>query len=309
MPTPHRSGSALRTSLDFLCFERLNSLGWNMPLPLFKILCGTGVAVLLPVLFAVTLLASRVLRSMSLLPAPALVGGFLLTNLYVGGAYLLREMYSRRRHSVSGSPNEGFFRALDVRARDIFLAYCASRILLHHTALLTVDAAFLIVFRATLSSSLAVVLACVPLALCALSLAVSAQLAAGAGTGAAARTGGPAVLVGLGALLFLTGLATGMLLDLLGSRTAGAFQGWATEEGGDTAPVVGRTYVILLLTTALACGVRLSGGQLLPLPPDMRGLVTRTAVAVTFVLLLGCVELVLARRTWRCCCPSPRRVP
>ncbi|MGI5195682.1 hypothetical protein ACQEVY_18880 [Streptomyces sp. CA-288835] len=367
MPSPRTSESGLRNTVDFLLFERLNSLGWSMPMQVFRVLCAMGSVVTVPVLLAGTLLGAHLLHRTTELPGPVLAGGFLLANLYGGGVYLLREAFSRRRHSVSGSPNEPFFRALDIRARDVFLVYCAARILYFHTALLTVDAAFLFVFQDSLAGSLTPGLICVPLALCALTLAVSARLATRAGTAVPA---GPGVLAALGLVVFVTGLATGMLLDgPWAGGTAGVGGGGSSGVGvtsgtgvvapltiavtatcaaltaaallrfardfrhldrnafairpstqsatvpamvfrlarlpllpvlhrhftsGRTAPMVKRIYAALLMAVLLLAGVHASGSGLLPLPVGAERPLTRTAVAFGFVLMLGCVELVLA---------------
>ncbi|UNM16016.1 hypothetical protein J4032_35190 [Streptomyces formicae] len=390
MPSPRRSPSpsGLRNTVDFLLFERLNALGWNMPMAVFRMLCATGSALTVPVLLAGSLLGARLLDRTTELPGPVLAGGFLLANLYAGGVYLLREAFSRRRHSVSGSPNEHFLRALDIRARDVFLVYCAARILYFHAALLTMDAAFLAVFRGSLAGPLTPGLICVPLALCALTLAVSARLATRAGSTAAAA--GPGTLATLGLVVFATGLATGVLLD--GSRTGDSTGagvggrgggvgsgtggwgggvgsgtgGWGGGVGsgsgmaelliiavtaacatlaaaallafvrdyrrldrssfairpsgqpatlpamafrparlpllqvvhrhftsGRTYPMIKRAYAALLMAVLLLAGVHASGSGLLPLPAGAEQPLTRTAVALGFVLMLGCVELVL----------------
>lgn len=367
MPSTRAAESGLRNTVDFLLFERLNSLGWNMPMPVFRMLCATVGVLTVPVLLAGSLLGGRLLHSTAGLPGPVLAGGFLLANLYVGGVYLLREMFSRRRHSVCGSPNEPFYRALDIRARDVFLVYCGSRILYVHTALLTVDAAFLFVFRDSLAGSSTPGLICVPLALCAVTLAVSARLATRAGT---AMATGPGALAALGLVVFVTGLATGMLLDgpwpegtarMAEGRSSGvgmrsgagvaaplalavtatcaalttaallrfardfrhldriAFairpsgqsatvRATALRPGrlpllpilhrhftcGRTYPMVKRTYAALLMVILLLAGVHASGSGTLPLPAGAEQPLTRTAVAFGFILMLGCVELVLA---------------
>lgn len=360
MSTPRPSVSGLRNTADFLLFERLNTLGWNMPMPVFRTLCVAGMAATLPVLLAGTLLGAHLLHRTTELPGPVLAGGFLLANLYGGGLYLLREAFSRRRHSVKGSPNEPFFRAFDIRARDVFLVYCVTRILYFHAVLLTVGAAFLFVFRGSLAGPFTPGLISVPLALCAVTLAVSARLA----TRAAAVTAGPGVLAALGFALFVTGLATGLLLDgqwagdassagvdigtgtsmvrwltvvvtvactcltvaaLFGfarsfrglDRTAFALRASAPTAtvpamsfrparlpllpvlhrhfmSGRTAPLVKRTYAVLLLCVLLLAGLHASGSGLLPLPAGAEQPLTRTAATFGFILLLGCVELVLA---------------
>ncbi|MFE0039625.1 hypothetical protein [Streptomyces sp. NPDC059015] len=361
MPSPRTSESGLRNTVDFLLFERLNSLGWSMPMPVFRMLCFTGSAATVPVLLAATFLGAHLLHRTTELSGPVLAGGFLLANLYGGGVYLLREAFSRRRHSVSGSPNEPFFRALDIRARDVFLVYCAARILYFHAALLTVDAAFLFVFRDSLAGSLTPGLICAPLALCAVTLAVSARLATRAGT---AVTAGPSAFAAVCLVVFVTGLATGMLLDgpwaggtsgvgvgvssgtgvvepltlavtaTCAGLTAAALLRFARDfrrldrnafairpsaqsatmpamvfrpgrlpllpvlhrhfTSSRTAPMVKRTYTVLLMAVLLLAGVHASGSELLPMPGGAERPLTRTAVAFGFVLLLGCVELVLA---------------
>ncbi|UUN27772.1 hypothetical protein [Streptomyces sp. FIT100] len=367
MPSPRTSPSGLRNTVDFLLFERLNALGWSMPMPVFRVFCFTGTALTVPVLLAAALLGARLLHRTIELPGLVLVGGFLLANLYAGGVYLLREAFSRRRHSVSGSPNEHFFRALDIRARDVFLVYCAARIVHFHAALFTVDAAFLCVFRESLAGPLTPGLICVPLVLCALTLAVSARLAARADSTAAAA--GPGVHATVALVVFATGLATGALLDApgaagtAGARGRGGGVGSGTGTGlvellalgvtvvcatlaaaallscmrdcrrldgsafairpsgrsatvpamafrparlpllpvvhrhftsSRTYPMIRRAYAALLTAVLLLAGVHASGSGLLPLPAGAERLVTRTAVALGFVLLLGCVELVLA---------------
>ncbi|MGW8954721.1 hypothetical protein [Streptomyces sp. NPDC055709] len=364
--TPHHtSGSGLHNAVDFLLFERLNGLGWAMPLSVFRMLCATGGVLILPVLLAAALFGARLMHRTTDLPGPAMLTCFLLANLYAGGVYLLREAFSRRRHSVSGSPNELFFRALDMRARDVFIVYCATRIVRFHAALLSVDVAFLAVYRDSLAGFLTVGLACVPLTLCALTLAVSARLARCAGSTTAA---GPGTLTALGLVAFATGMATGSLLN--GTRTGGTAStdgGWAETVGSGaslagpltlsvaavcavstvvalvyfvrdyrrldrdafairpsgrtttvpamaiwpaqlplfpvvhrhfassrTYPMVKRTYAALLTVVLLLAGVRSSGSGLLPLPGGAEQPLTRTAVALGFVLLLGCAELVLA---------------
>jgi hypothetical protein len=359
MPSPPTTATGLRNTADFLLYERLNALGWNMPLPVFRVLCLAGAAAVIPVLLAVALLGSLLLHRTTDLPGPVLAGGFLLVNLYGGGVYLLREVFSRRRHTVSGSPNEDFYRALDIRARDVFLVYCAARILCFHAALLTVDAAFLFVFRDSLAGPLTAGLIGVPLALCAVTLAVSARLATRAGT---AGTAGPGAFAALGPVVLVTGLATGMLLDGLGDggtpgvdahtgtgvvepltlavtvvcaglaaaallrlardvrrldREAFALRPAARSATrpamtfrprrlpllpvlhrhfttSRTAPMIKRTYAVLLMAVLLLAGVHASGSGALPLPGAAERPLTRTAVALGFVLLLGAVELVLA---------------
>ncbi|GGV76731.1 hypothetical protein M3765_13160 [Streptomyces thermoviolaceus] len=355
MPRSRTSASGLRATADFLLYERLNALGWNVPLPVFRLLCLAGSAAMVPVLLTVALLGAHLLRRTTELPGAVLAGGFLVLNLYGGGVYLLREAFSRRRHTVSGSPNEGFYRALDIRARDVFLVYCAARILSFHSALLTVDAAFLFVFRDVLAGSVTLGLICVPLALCAVTLAVSARLAVRAGT---AVTVGPGVFAALGLVVFVTGLAAGMLPDAGASGvgvscgtgvvgplalavtvacaglTVAALRCFARDVrrldrdafairpsvrsaalpamvfrpgrlpllavlhrhfvSSRTAVMIKRTYAVLLMAVLLLAGVRVSGSEVLPLPGGAERPVTRTAVALGFVLLLGSVELVLA---------------
>ncbi|MEU6708131.1 hypothetical protein [Streptomyces wuyuanensis] len=366
MTPPRTSGSGLRNTVDFFLFERLNGLGWHMPLPVFRMLCATGSVLTAPVLLAGGLLGARLLHRTTDLPAPALISGFLLANLYAGGVYLLREAFSRRRHSVSGSPNQHLFRALDIRARDVFIVYCATRILHFHAALSAVDVAFLAVYRDSLASSLVLGLVCIPLTLCALTLAVSARLATCAGSTTPAS--GPRAIAALGLTAFSTGTVTGILLE--GTRTGntlGADEGWAETFGsgasvagpltlavtavcaaltalalvclirdygcldreafairasgrtatvpamvfrparlplvsvvhrhftaGRTYPIVKRTYAALLTVVLLLAGLRISGSGLLPVPAAAEQPLTRTAVALGFVLLLGCAELVLA---------------
>ncbi|MFF8433125.1 hypothetical protein [Streptomyces bacillaris] len=369
MPSPRTHRSGLRNTIDFLLFERLNALGWSMPMPVFRTLCVTGSALMLPVLLAGALLGARLLHLTAEVPGPLLAGGFLLVNLYAGGVYLLREAFSRRRHSVSGCPNEQFFRALDISARDVFLVYCAARILYFHTALFTVDAAFLAVFRDSVAGPSTPGLICVPLALCALTLAVSARQAIRPGS---ARATGPGTLAALGLVALATGWTTGVLLG--GSWTGSAVgegtgTGWGTGTGeapgtglseflavtvaaacatlaatallcfvrayrrldrdafairrsgrpatvpamvfrprglpllsvvhrhfasGRTCPMVKRAYAGLLMAVLLLAGVHASGSGPLPLPAGAEQPLTRSAVALGFVLLLGCAELVLA---------------
>ncbi|MFE2527582.1 hypothetical protein ACFXEL_25430 [Streptomyces sp. NPDC059382] len=360
MPSPRTSGSGLRHTVDFLLFERLNALGWNMPMTVFRMLRATGAALTVPVLLACTLLGARLLHGTAELPGPLLVGGFLLANLYAGGVYLLREAFSRRRHSVNGSPNEHFFRALDISARDVFMVYCVVRIMYFHAALLTVDAVFLGVFHDSMAGPLTPGLIFVPVALCALTLAVAARLATR--TGSTAATTGRAMPVALGLMVFATGLATGVVLE--GSWTENsASAGWGADTGvvepltmavtaacatlaaaavvqfvrgygrldrdafairpsgqpvtvpamafrparlpmvaavhrhftsGRTYPMVKRAYAALTMVVLLLAGVHASGNGPLPLPTGAEQPVTRTAVSLGFVLMLGCVELVLA---------------
>ncbi|MFH8404049.1 hypothetical protein ACH4FX_04615 [Streptomyces sp. NPDC018019] len=366
MTAPHTSDSGLRHTVDFLLFERLNALGWSMSLPVFRVLCATGSALTLPVLLAGSLFGARLLRGTAELPGPVVVGGFLLVNLYAGGGYLLRETFSRRRHSVSGSPNERFFRALDIRARNVFLAYCAGRIVYFHAALLAVDGAFLAVFRRVLAGPLLWGLLCTPLVLCLLTLAVSARLATRAGTAAVAT--GPGTPAALALVSVATGLATGALLGGSGTASgAGSGMGGGTGLGANaeatgplvtvvatagvllavaaarclvrdfrrldqsafvirssghpatlpamafrparlpilpvihrhfsasrTYPMIKRAYVVLMMAVLMLAGVHASGSGLLPLPAGAEQPLTRVAVTLGFVLLLGCTELMLA---------------
>ncbi|MFJ5679154.1 hypothetical protein [Streptomyces sp. NPDC093097] len=363
LPPPRTSSSppALRNTLDFFLFERLNALGWNMPLRTFAQLCAFGYALVLPLLLAGSLFGFGVLRKAVQLPPVVIGAAFLLVHLYAGGAYLLREAFSRRRHSVSGSPNEGFFRALDIRARDVFLVYCLARIAVFYGALLTLDTAFLVVYRGALGQG-ALGLLCVPLALFTLTLAVSVRMASHAGSTPSA---GLKTVGALGVACVMAGLFTGRFLGALpaGNAPGTAFQA-APSVAADqplmlvitsgttsallfvaagvyvihhyrsldrasfairptrrpttappmdfrprrlpllpvvhrqfttsrTYPLVRRMYLALLMAGLLLVGVRASETGRPPLAGMERPL-TRIAVILCFVMLLGCVELLLA---------------
>lgn len=363
---PRHAG--LRSVVDFWLFEQLNALSWSMNLGVFRLLCIGAMATLLPVVTAGALFGTRLLHTVAPLPG-ALPGlAFLLVHLYVGGAYVVREVFSRRRHSVSGSPNEGFYRALDLRALDVFFVYCAIRIMRFYLVLLLVDAAFLYVFRESLGGAWSVGLV-MPVGLCALTLGVSARLATDAG---AWEPSGAKALVPVGLILFVTGMVTGHLLgqgDAASHRSEHAKEtaaGFATGLAPDMsaghpfvlsaglagaaalaagtvlvwragarlrresfvirpAPpsragrrsmawlallpllavvhrqfVSGRTYgpvwriyVVVTMTLLLLIGVRLPPAGPLPLS-FLSQPMERSIIAVTFIVLLGGVELLLA---------------
>jgi hypothetical protein len=134
-----------------------------------------------------------------------------LANLYVGAAYVFREMFSRRRFVVANSPNTALFRALDVPAREVLIVYCGFRATAFGVALLAADVCFVLVFAPVLGLpplGYAAILA-VPVATY---LATVAAAASSAGRRTRPRPIGRWTVAALGGLSFALGYATGRLV-------------------------------------------------------------------------------------------------
>lgn len=206
---------------DFYCFEMLTALRLRVQLRLFQTLlvvaCLTGLLLLL----TVAVLGFALLRALTA-EQPGAVNGLTVIlcagNVYVCGAYLVREAFSGRRFTVANSPNLRFFRALDIRARDVLIVYCGLRGTVFHLAVLLVDGAYLVVVgsSARLSASEVAAVLAVPVAMYVGMLSVAAR--------AASRRVRPTplrwpVVLASGASCLAFGYATGHLL--LGPLRAG----------------------------------------------------------------------------------------
>ncbi len=129
---PPVAGRSLAVTFDFFCFEMLVALGWSWSLRVFRRALLAATLLVMPVVFAGSALVAAVLGAL-LLPVggSARAGGVLaavaVTVLYTVGGYTLREAFSRRRYLVVEAPNRDLFRALDIRARDVFAVYCGLR--------------------------------------------------------------------------------------------------------------------------------------------------------------------------------------
>ena len=225
-----RPAPGLRAVFDFSYYE-MSAVRGRIPLHTFQAVLGGLQLLALPVALVLsalvfTLGAALVGRRTDV--GPTLVVLFLAANLYVAGAYLLKEVFSERRFAVAGSPNAGLFRALDLRARDVFTVYCGLRAVLFHAVLLVVDGVFVVVFRDALgvATGSAGQLLLLPLALCVACLATSAVVANQHRPTRRTRPGAGLVLaavcvgVGWGTARFVAAplLEHGMAGDLGGSR-------------------------------------------------------------------------------------------
>ena len=204
-----RPASGLRAVFDFSYYE-MSAVRGRIPLRTFQAVLGGLQLLVLPVALVLSALvfslgAALVGRRPD--AGAALVVLFLAANLYVAGAYLLKEVFSERRFAVAGSPNAGLFRALDLQARDVFTVYCGLRAVLFHAVLLVVDAAFVVVLRDVLDvgRGSAGLLLLLPLALCVACLATSAVVANQHRT---TRHTAPGALLGLATTCLLVGWGT-----------------------------------------------------------------------------------------------------
>ncbi|MFL6133397.1 MAG: hypothetical protein ACJ72A_11360 [Nocardioidaceae bacterium] len=176
-----RAASGLRAVFDFSYYE-MSAVRGRIPFRTFQVLLGGLRLLALPVLLLLSALVLRLAAAM-IEGRPdigaTLVVLFTAANMYVAGAYLLKEVFSERRFAVAGSPNAGLFRALDLRARDVFTIYCGLRAVLFHAGLAAVDCSFTLVLRRAMGIGMgsAGLLLVLPLALCLASLATSAVMA------------------------------------------------------------------------------------------------------------------------------------
>jgi hypothetical protein len=179
---PRGRGGGLRTVFDFFCVELLTSLRLPMSLRLFQVLAVGCYVVGTLVALAVSLVVFSLSHALTRDEDGA---GYAITAMvcvatgYLGGAYIFREAFSRRRFIVSNSPNVALFRALDVRAADVLAVYCGLRVTAFYLALLLVDLSFVLVFGSSLDLPAwgvpAVLL--LPLAMYLVTLAVAANSA------------------------------------------------------------------------------------------------------------------------------------
>jgi len=261
---------------DFASFELLVTLGWDWPMRRFQAVLVALVALATPLVASVSLAASSVgaayarhLGGGRARPsdAAAIAVLALAAEIYVAVVYAFREVFSRRRHLVSDSPNQDFYRALDLRAADVFLVYCAARIVVVGWFALLAAAGFALGMRGVLGGEVLVTLTVSPVLLTVALLGLSA---------AAARTP-PAPVRGRWA-------AAGVFAFAFGSAYAvvRAVRGAVHVVPGTSTPVSGRvdmgTAVLLGLCVAsatagaiaLARGVRTLGRasfELHPAPP------------------------------------------
>lgn len=145
-----RRPAGLRNTFDFYCFEQLAAFRLPLSLRLFQLLLVmagvVGGALLLSGSFVVAALV-RALASEREGTAYALTALVCVATVYFGAGYVFREALSIRRFVVSNSPNVGFFRALDISARDVLFVYCGLRSTAYFSALFLVGVVFVVMFR------------------------------------------------------------------------------------------------------------------------------------------------------------------
>jgi hypothetical protein len=167
---------------DFYFQELLTPFRSRISLHAFQLVVCTLYALTLPVLLIFSLGLFVVVKPLvadQRGTASTLVVMFLAANLYIAGAYIAREIFSERRFTVANSPNASFYRALDIKARDVFVVYSGLRTAAFYLGLLVVDTAFVAMFHSSIDfpvTGMSVVLA-LPVASFALTLAVSAAVA------------------------------------------------------------------------------------------------------------------------------------
>lgn len=223
-------GGRLRATFDFYCFEQLTALRLRFTLRQFQLVLAGGFLVGMVVLLSVSLVVLTLVRAVAGEregAGYAVAALFCAGNVYAAAGYLFREAVSGRRFAVSNSPNVGFFRALDISARDVLFIYCGLRTTAYYSALLLVDVCFVALFRSTVGGSLAGVLAVlvVPLALYVVTMAVAAKAAGRRSRPEPLKRG---TLLLLGALCL--GLGYGTARFLIGPIRESGFAGSFTQE-------------------------------------------------------------------------------
>lgn len=171
----------MRAVVDFSSFEQLTALRLPVTLRLFQYLMAVGYMFSLLLALAVSLAAFSLVQELVRDrdgAVYALTVMFCVANLYSGGGYILREAFSRRRFAVSHSPNLHLFRALDLRATQVFAVYCGLRITLFYLLLLVIDVAFVTAFqRSSGLPMLAVTAVATPVSMWLVTLGVAAKAA------------------------------------------------------------------------------------------------------------------------------------
>lgn len=156
-----RAVSGLRNAFTFGCFDLLTSLGSNLSLRLFKRIVMIGLPLALLMVSLSILVAMRFVRTLvtgapvgdgdGTAVLPALVTVMIL--LYLGASQFIGEVLTRRRVCISGNPNVGLFRAVDLRMLDIFLVVAGIRIALFHALQYALALTFVVTFADLLTQS------------------------------------------------------------------------------------------------------------------------------------------------------------
>jgi hypothetical protein len=199
--------SGVGVVLDFYFQEMLTPYRSRVGLRTFQSAVYLLYAVLLPFLLIVASVVFLILKPLVAQrpgAGPAVLVLYLTMNLYLVGSYLVREMFTERRYVVADAANASFYRAFDLRARDVFVIYSGLRTTAFYLAVLVVDAAFVAVFHAAVqvSGPGLLILLGLPLAGYAVTLAVSAAVAVG---GAGSKAAGSPALVSCALALLALG--------------------------------------------------------------------------------------------------------
>ncbi|MEU2159312.1 hypothetical protein ABZ532_30625 [Streptomyces sp. NPDC019396] len=172
----------VRAVSDFYLFEILAALRLRMTVRTARRLFVGLYVLAVPIVFLLAVAGFSLIRLATEeegVQAEELLVALAVLSVYVTGTYALREAFSQRRFMVTGSPNAGLFRALDISSREVFLVYCARRICAYHLLLGMLPAGFLVAYWSARDIGVAhlAFAVVVPVGMCAVSLSVAARSA------------------------------------------------------------------------------------------------------------------------------------